>query len=256
MLHSKASMISKKLLLLFFLLPLLVPAETMAEPWQYPNLKTRNPKDLEFGEEEINGSLHKVLRFSNTVYNAGEGPLELRGEEADGINKAYQRVYDQAGNFIDHPVGQFVYHPEHEHWHFEDFAQYELWTKDAYQRWNRRGELSGAVPLKASKATFCVIDIRRVRRVNEGSREPVYISCDPTQQGLSVGWGDTYGSYLFDQWIDLGSTTLPNGEYVLRSIADPVNRLKESANNDPAREGQKDNAQLVRFKVHRGKIRM
>ena len=38
-----------------------------------------------------------------------------------------------------------------------------------------------------------------------------------------MGWGDTYGYYLVDQWIDLGTSSLPDGQYILRAVADPSN---------------------------------
>jgi hypothetical protein len=46
-----------------------------------------------------------------------------------------------------------------------------------------------------------------------------------------VGWGDTYRYYLVDQWIDLGTSSLPDGQYILRSVADPSN-LEEQGQDD------------------------
>ncbi len=41
------------------------------------------------------GYSHHVLRFSNTVWNDGEGRLELQGDpRPDGSSKVYQNVYD------------------------------------------------------------------------------------------------------------------------------------------------------------------
>ena len=46
--------------------------------------------------------------------------------------------------------------------------------------------------------------------------------------GLSPGWGDTYDYYRYEQWIDLGQSTLADGGYVLRSVTDAGNVLWES----------------------------
>src|SRR3990170_8112899 len=91
---------------------------------RYPDLRTLVPKDLRFDTETIDGSLHHVLRLSNTVWNAGEGRLELRGESPPGVTKTrvYQRIYAAAGSLaFEEQVGEFDYHPEHGHWHFGDF---------------------------------------------------------------------------------------------------------------------------------------
>jgi hypothetical protein len=69
-----------------------------------------------------------------------------------------------------------------------------------------------------------------------------------------VGWADKYDYSLPDQWIDLGTTSyLLDGNYVLRSVADPKNRIYESANkNDTSRESQETNAAVTFFRVSGG----
>ena len=74
-------------------------------------------------------------------------------------------------------------------------------------------------------------------------------------QGLSPGWGDTYDYWRFEQWVDLGQTTLANGQYVLRSVTDPQNKIYESANKaDAAREGIVDNEGITVLTVQNGTI--
>jgi hypothetical protein len=58
----------------------------------------------------------------------------------------------------------------------------------------------------------------------------VYSTCGNVKQGMSVGWGDTYGSYLAGQAIDV--TGLPDGRYNLVIEVDPQKRLLEAADND------------------------
>ena len=63
--------------------------------------------------------MHNVLRFSNTAWNAGEGKFALRGviDPTTQSGPAYQRVYDSAGNYVEHQVGTIYYHPVHNHYH-------------------------------------------------------------------------------------------------------------------------------------------
>jgi hypothetical protein len=220
----------------------------------YPNLKTLKPMDLRFGTQTINGTTHKVMRFSNTVWNAGEGRLELRAKTVTTSSgkktRVNQYVYDNAGGFTSKYVGDMVFHSSHNHFHFQDFARYELWTRADYDNWVASNRAQGQAIKRGAKTTFCIMDTDLVQRLPNSPSNPVYGSCSPSVQGLSVGWGDTYGYYLADQWIDLGTSSLPDGQYVLRSVADPSNNLYESANrSDTSREGQQENEAVTFFTV-------
>jgi hypothetical protein len=225
----------------------------------YPNLKTLKPMDLRFGTQTINGTTHKVLRFSNTVWNAGEGRLELRANTVSTSSgkktRVNQYVYDNAGGFTSKYVGDMVFHSSHNHFHFQDFARYELWTRADYDNWVASNRAQGQAIKRGAKTTFCIMDTNLVQRLPNSLTNSVYNSCSPSVQGMSVGWGDTYGYYLADQWIDLGTSSLPNGQYVLRSVADPSNNLYESANrSDTSREGQQENEAVTFFTVQASTI--
>jgi hypothetical protein len=64
----------------------------------YPDLKTLTPTDLRFDTATIDGSTHNVLCLSNTVWNAGEGRMELRATTvkttAGKKTRVRQRIYD------------------------------------------------------------------------------------------------------------------------------------------------------------------
>lgn len=221
----------------------------------YPNLKTLPPKDLKFDREFINGLSHYVLRFSNTVWNAGEGLLELRGQTVSlQKTKVYQRIYDKTGGSSEQLVGEFVFHPTHNHWHFENFAEYEIWTKSEYDSWIASGRKNGQAQKKGSKTTFCIMDTVLVQSLPGSPSNSQFRSCGQILQGLSVGWGDTYGYYLPEQWIDLGTSRLPDGQYVLRSVVDHKNTLIESSSNSDARESQEDNEAITIFQVKRNRV--
>jgi hypothetical protein len=233
-------------------------SEARAATPLYPDLKTLNPTDLRFGTATIAGTTHKVLRFSNTVWNAGEGPMELRARtvktSSGKKSRVSQRIYDDAGGYTSKHVGDFVYHTAHAHFHFENFADYELWTRADYDRWLSGGQ--GQAQRRGTKTTFCLMDTYQVQALPSSPSSARYAECGLSLQGISVGWGDTYGYNLSGQWIDLGTGSyLPDGQYVLRSVADPKNRLYESANKtDTSREGQQPNAGVTYFSVEGGTI--
>jgi hypothetical protein len=226
----------------------------------YPDLRPQAPRQLRFAQEPIDGTTHHVLRFTATIWNAGEGPLELRGDSSTGQTWVYQRVFDAAGAVDERPVGEFIYHEAHNHWHFENFAGYELWTRADYDRWLASGRAQGTPLRSGSKTTgqgesFCIRDSRRVEALPGGPGEKTYSTCDRDLQGISVGWGDTYQHYLPEQWVDLGEAPLPDGRYVLRAVADPFNLLFESEGRaDPDRESVLANEAVTFFTVRGDRI--
>jgi Lysyl oxidase len=232
---------------------------------QYPDLRTQPPSDLRFDSVSINGEVRSVLRFSNTVWNAGSGPVHLVAKTDRQAKKSqvFQRIYSNStasGQYDQKHVGDFVFHPAHDHFHFEDFAEYQLWPAAAWDQWVADGRPNGtersSLRGQGTKTTFCIMDTARVDPNIPGSAiTPAYLSCGRTTQGMSVGWGDTYGWQLADQWVVLDGTELADGLYVLRSIADPLNVLYESPNRaDATVESRTANEAITRFRVVQGAI--
>ena len=174
---------------------------------------------------EVSTRLHPVfrnpeLRFSVTTANRGDGPLEfVGGETGRGKQNIYQRIYLSDGTFYDRRVGAYVWHPEHNHIHVENYAEYTLQALNAPGNSKRTGQ----------KTSFCVMDTDRIDS-SIGSSQPHYTTCENTVQGMSVGWGDTYHSLLAGQEIDI--TGLPDGDYTLTVRADPLGRMAESTTSD------------------------
>lgn len=210
------------------------PGSTAAGPPIYPDLRTATPFNLYF---EYGWDGQWRLRFANTVSNHG-GPLEIT---VDGNKRIYQNVYDAlwGGNLVSTTrVGSdLIFHPTHNHFHFADFARYDLLVRD------RRGAYRRS-PRQSQKTTFCILDYQRVNA--PGPSSPGYTTCGANYQGLSAGWGDTYMADLPDQWIVLGSSRLADGDYALLSTADPYNKLRES--NESNNEG------ILYFSVRNGQL--
>jgi len=258
------------LLTLAFLLA--APAAAHAATLLYPNMRTLPPRELRFDRTDVSadshGDLHNVLRFSNTVYNVGGGPVEIRATINPNLNPpsgpAYQRVYDDQGGHVDIPLSgsTLYYHAVHVHYHFDHWGGYELWTRAAYDTWVASGETVGRPDLVGQKTTSCVEDEEFVVSLLSAVWPSAYppAACMPDRnnviaQGLSSGWGDTYDYYRFEQWIDLGQGTLPDGTYVLRSVSDPQNLVYESPSKaDGSREGSDDNSAITIFTISGGRI--
>jgi hypothetical protein len=231
----------------------------------YPDMRTLPPRDLRFDVTSTDQGTQNVLRFTNTVWNAGQGPLEIGGTVPKGATSApaTQTVKSDDGSTANYNVGNYTIHTEHQHFHYDDWGRYELWTKAAYDAWIAAGRPAGTQPDKiGTKTTSCVLDEEFIASLPGTPYPRVYpdAGCDPTingriESGLSVGWGDTYDHYRYDQWIPLGSSKLADGEYVLRSVSDPDNKVYESPNKaDASREGQAANEATVIVKVVSGRI--
>jgi hypothetical protein len=234
----------------------LSPATAGAAPG-YPDLRTLPPRDIHLGTTFVQGENHYVVRFGNIVWNAGEGPFELHGTPhfpPDGLFDATQWIYDSGGGSpLMKPVGTFAYHASHSHFHFDGFARYELWKRRDYDR--AAPNFTTGRPLFTSpKVSFCVMDITHVDR-NSGPPDQVYSTCTPVLEGLSQGWGDIYDWWLPDQWVDVGQKPLPDGDYVIRSIADADNIVYESADKaNVSRESQVANSAATFISIVNGRL--
>lgn len=165
-----------------------------------------------------------TLRFSTTSWNKGTGPLQLEAGAVDtgsGKQQVYQRVFNSDGTSSRFFAGWFQWHPAHNHFHFDDYAIYELQPVDAPGGSLRTGQ----------KTTFCVMDTTKIDSSLPGApASAVYSACGNQIQGMSVGWGDTYGASLAGQEIDF--TDNADGIYQLKIIIDPNKNIVESDEND------------------------
>ncbi|MEX1104524.1 MAG: lysyl oxidase family protein, partial [Dehalococcoidia bacterium] len=173
-----------------------------------PDLVVRQPGELyiQDGDDGV-----REIRFSTSVVNVGEGPLEMLGayEEETDKTLASQRVLYADGTTTEREIGRFLFHPDHDHWHFEDFTVFELWSVDD----NR-----DLVDLVATtgKLTFCLVDEYPVDEPPaNGVAEPAMLECNSGAQGLSVGWEETYLADFPGQELDIPE--VPDGTYVIRT---------------------------------------
>jgi hypothetical protein len=201
-----------------------------------PNLQPFPAFDLRLGNNTSTGG--REIRFSTRSWNKGLGPLELvAGDVISSGQNVYQRVYNSDGTHQDYFAGTFVYHPAHNHFHFNDYALYLIEPINA----------PGGSSKVGSKTTFCVMDTNKIDGSLPGA--PVqahYATCGTTVQGMSVGWADTYGYVLEGQAVDI--TGNPTGDYCLSIQIDPKGRLLET------NEADNIASSLLRVDVERGTV--
>ena len=179
------------------------------------------------------------LTFGATVAVLGNGPLDVEGFSThhSSVMPAYQYYF--RGNQV---VGRtragtmgFDNKPGHNHWHFEQFAQYRLLTK------NKK------LVVRSQKVGFCIaptdgVDLllpHATWQLNNlgfgggacGSPGALWV-----QEHMPVGWGDTYYQYVAGQSFNI--THLHNGAYYIEIIANPEHVLHETntANDTSLRE--------------------
>lgn len=186
-----------------------------------PNLKALPASNISLVADANGGS---TLRFATTSWNSGTGPLQLEAGSVDtgsGKQQVLQRVFNSDGTSTLFIAGWFQWHSGHNHFHFDDYALYTLQPVNA----------PGGYQLTGSKTTFCVMDTTRVDTSLPGApQQAVYSTCGIQIQGMSVGWGDTYGSHLAGQELDF--TGNADGIYQLKIEIDPNKKIVEGDEND------------------------
>jgi hypothetical protein len=202
-----------------------------------PDLRTVVPQHLNL----VNSGQREILRFSNGIANTGPGPWALRPDpfpadatpETDTIAAVQEfrdsNVYYKCGeqpkqvtdcyNVISEKVaGEYVFHPEHNHWHIGDVALFEV----------RKGSPTGPIVGDNSiKTTFCLIDWYKLDD-NARTAERTFFDCYASYQGIQSGWVDQYHQSTEGQQLNL--TGVPNAsDYYLVSTANYAGIFTESS---------------------------
>lgn len=198
-----------------------------------PDMATVIPQQVQIVNPMKGSKKREVLRFSNGVANIGDGPWRMRPAfpvtSSLDPQKAIQELLDSSDSsgkvVYEKIVSEFLFHPEHNHWHINGIALFEV----------RHSKKTGAIgtadigPLYVNdlgdsvslKTTFCLIDwIKLDGNSNNGSKsDRFYFECNGSNQGISVGWVDEYHQATVGQQLDI--TNAPPGRYYLISTANP-----------------------------------
>ena len=211
---------------LAFMLLLSAPAGSATGP-TYPDLGMARLADFTLDRP---GDGRVLLRFSATIVNVGQGPMELNAARsiASGPFSVSQKLYGADGNVsVATPGVSLVYGGDgHNHWHINNLESYELKRLD-----------NGVKVGTGAKSGFCFFDTTAYRTTLPGApASSVYRTANAcaynnqsamsVTMGISVGWGDRYASSLPDQYIDV--TNLSPGKYRLEATADPSGWFAET----------------------------
>lgn len=154
-------------------------------------------------EGNVTPGLRRLVRFTVTTANVGNADIHIGDPQ----------VHYAAGD------GLFELATCHQHFHFRNYALYELVDPATGKVW------------KAAKAGFCMLDTdpNPASLGGDPPRNGKYRSCGdlthPGNQGITHGWSDTYRFYLGGQYFVLdggdGQPPVPPGDYIIRITANP-----------------------------------
>jgi hypothetical protein len=174
---------------------------------------------------------HLLLRFTSSTPNIGKADLFV-------------------GNPSNCLGDLFRFSECHQHLHFQEYADYRLWTAAGFDKWVANRDLteptnsrhnarllekarkSGEL-IVGRKQGFCVIDVAPYNNAGTEPGPPRYQSCG-SNQGIKVGWADQYVQLLACQFIQM--TGVAEGDYVLEDHVNPEQLFPESdyTNNSSA----------------------
>lgn len=146
-----------------------------------------DPSDCYIDERCVGGSgIRKLVRFGTRITNLGSADLTIGSPGGDA----------------------WTYASCHDHYHFTDYAYYELLTAEGRQ-----------VTMTGYKNGWCVMDLQGA----DGSPRCGQYTCQ--NQGISAGCADIYSSSLDCQWVDV--TSVPDGDYRVRVTTNPDRTFHE-----------------------------
>jgi hypothetical protein len=189
-----------------------------------PDLGMARPADFSI-EKTPDG--RRLLRYSNTLVNVGQGPMEARGARSSTSQAEMtvtQWIYSNSGappRSVPTTASMYFAGDGHTHWHLRDLEHSELLRSD-----------NGVRVGTSAKHGFCLAENVAYRLSLPGApQSPVYRNCGAAaslnvSMGLSVGWGDHYDVSLPDQYIEV--TGLGNGRYRFVVTADAGGWFAES----------------------------
>jgi hypothetical protein len=188
---------------------------------------------------EQSGDGKAYVNFGATVWNAGTSTLLVDGfrRTNSDLMDAYQYFFDAKGNQVGSKAAgtmEWDAREGHNHWHFTDFAQYNLLGADQ------------KLVVRSGKEAFCLANTDAVDYTIAGAKwrpenTSLATSCGAdtvvaVREVLDIGNGDTYSQSLPGQSFEI--TDVPNGTYYIQVLANPDKKLAElsTTNNSALRQ--------------------
>lgn len=210
-------------------LPELPAAPTMTSPPKadLPDLSPLPSWGIQVTNIKVKGHpATSFLDFGATVWVGGNARLDVEGFRHNGALKmrAYQYFWHDGRIVGRARVGTMGFFKPHNHWHFQQFAEYRLLNAGK------------SLAVRSQKVGFCIapsdpVDLVLPHASWVQSFNGFDFACGSqsalsVQEMLPVGWGDTYFQFFPGQSFDI--THLPNGTYYIEIIANPEHSLHET----------------------------
>jgi hypothetical protein len=181
-------------------MPDLVLSNNLGQQWVVRD-ENLSPTACSVIEGGVEPGLRKLVRFTVTANNIGDADLFIGDPNDPKLNDLFE------------------FAPCHGHYHFKNYAKYELIDPATGYSW------------RAAKRGFCMLDTDPVpsSQGTEPPRAKQFNSCGipgiPGYQGISHGWSDTYRFFLGGQYFVLDGgdhkPVVPPGDYILRITVTP-----------------------------------
>ena len=174
--------------------PDLIVSDMLGQQWvvRDENLPANYCSVIEGG---VTPGLRRLIRFTVTTPNIGDADIYIGDPNAHLSDDLYE------------------FSTCHGHLHFRNYTLYELIDPKSGYVW------------RAAKRGFCMLDTDpNPANLGTPPSASYYKSCG-RNQGISVGWADTYRFFLGGQYFVLdggdGQPVVPAGEYTLRITVNP-----------------------------------
>jgi hypothetical protein len=180
---------------------LLVRKDMLGGQWVV-RTETLSPNACSVVEGDVTPGDRLLVRFTVGIANIGDADVYIGNPQ----------------DHVDANDGLFEFALCHQHYHFRNYAKYELIDPGTGKVW------------RAAKRGFCMLDTDPNPAWLTGAPGPGYYrSCGSTthagNQGVSAGWTDTYRFFLGGQYFVLdggdGQPAVPPGRYIIRITANP-----------------------------------
>ncbi len=216
------------------LLPNIVSFANVSKQSQFISTETFAADSCSVSDGEVTPGTHTLLRFTSQTGNIGQADINI-GNPANCTSL-------------------FEFSACHNHYHIHGYTAYRLWTETGYSNWVANRDLSQPITgtnnetlltlaqlsgdlIVSHKQGFCLIDTERLSGTPAYTRNEYGVRVSTSHydrcydnQGLSIGYGDSYGALLDGQYLVIDGL-LP-GWYMLEIQANPEQVLPESSYTD------------------------
>jgi lysyl oxidase len=170
-------------------------------------------------DEMVGDHVTRCLRFTTGPRDAGPGPFEIDYNPSGAMfgllapGPAYQRVYYSDGSSFLRRAGEFQFHPEHGHYHYLNFLDFQLFHVTGSSHLLTPAGSGKKLGLCPADELFADWHTFNQQQTNTFTANCGY-SPGEASMGLNIGWGDVYRWQRPGQYVDFSGDG--DGYYLLQ----------------------------------------